>query len=259
MCFFLYVLLCLSPSLSLHLSDISTSLVLNTLALFLSLSYLSIVCPSSMTLSTDLGVNYSTVTSLTANVSDNFDIDLFAECSGIPLMDQFPLGVTTVTCSVSDSASNSASCSLTVTVQDTEPPVLPQPCLSTLLYPTDPASALGTVTWTPPTPTDNVNVASFNCSHTPGDTFSLGLTTVSCNAYDDNDLSAMCTFNIRIQDGESPMYALPPSLSLSPLLLSILLFIFISLLSSSSFCSPCSIHLSPLCLSLSLSQRQLSS
>ena len=49
---------------------------------------------------------------------------------------------------------------------------------------TDATLATAVVTWTPPTASDNSGAVTLTSSHNPGDTFSLGVTTVTYTAVD---------------------------------------------------------------------------
>lgn len=81
-----------------------------------------VTCPSDTTLSNDPGecgaiVNYppATATDNCSNVTITY-----SDSSG----SFFPVGTTTVTVTATDSSGNSATCSFTITVNDTEPPVI---------------------------------------------------------------------------------------------------------------------------------------
>jgi hypothetical protein len=65
--------------------------------------------------------------SWSATATDDVDASVTANCasaSGLKSGDTFPLGTTTVTCSATDAASNTASGSFAVTVQDDTPPTI---------------------------------------------------------------------------------------------------------------------------------------
>jgi HYR domain/Secretion system C-terminal sorting domain len=118
----------------------------------------------------------------------------------------FSLGVTTVTYTARDAANNTATCTFTVTVQqqggnpcnpDVTPPVL-TPCPSNILsiVLTHPAAPQ----WTPPTATDNcAGPVTVTSTHTPGQLFQTGVTTVTYTARDANQNSATCTFTVTVQ------------------------------------------------------------
>ncbi len=103
----------------------------------------------------------------------------------------FPLGSTTVSCSATDEAGNTATKSFVVTVRDTTPPVLSLPAdidatSSTPVVETFAATATDLVDG-PVTPT---------CSPASGATFKLGTTTVKCTAVDADNNKATGTFRV---------------------------------------------------------------
>jgi hypothetical protein len=122
----------------------------------------------------------------------------------------FPQGVTTVTCTVTDIAGNSAIQSFTVTVRlpDTEPPVLmlPNPITAEA---TGPSGAVVSFVFHP---TDNVGIESFGCSNPSPSTFGLGVTSVSCTATDAAGNTATGSFTITVRDTQAPILALPASM-----------------------------------------------
>ncbi len=103
----------------------------------------------------------------------------------------FPLGSTTVSCSSTDEAGNTATKSFVVAVRDTTPPVLSLPAeidatSSTPVVETFAATATDLVDG-PVTPT---------CSPASGATFKLGTTTVKCTAVDADNNKATGTFRV---------------------------------------------------------------
>lgn len=114
----------------------------------------------------------------------------------------FPLGVTTVNCSASDTSGNTANGSFNVTVQDTTAPVLTLPAnISTEA--TGPAGAMVTFS---ASASDLVNgPLSVTCSPASGSTFAVGTTAVNCSALDTSGNSANGSFNVTVQDTAVPM------------------------------------------------------
>jgi gliding motility-associated-like protein len=66
------------------------------------------------------------------------------------------------------------------------------------------------INWVVPTATDNCSVASFTSTHNSGDAFPGGTTVVSYVATDPAGLSAICTFNVTVNDN------IPPAISNCP-------------------------------------------
>ncbi len=134
--------------------------------------------------------------------TDAVDGDVSVDCS--PASGSiFALGTTTVNCSASDTAGNSASASFTVTVQDTTPPVIIGIPGDITAEATGPDGAA--VTYTNPTATDLVDGSvPVSCSPAYGSTFPLGTTTVTCTATDANSNTASSSFNVTVKDTTPP-------------------------------------------------------
>lgn len=67
------------------------------------------------------------------------------------------------------------------------------------------------VSWTVPTATDNCGLASFTSSHSPGEQFPAGVTTITYTATDNFGNTATCSFNIVITDNEKPKFTSCPA------------------------------------------------
>ncbi len=118
--------------------------------------------------------------------------------------DIFPLGTTTVTYTATDAAGNSATCEFDVVVIDNTAPII-SGC-NTADIPAVADGACGaTVTWTPPTATDNCSVPTLVSSHDPGDTFPVGTTTVTYTAADNAGNISTCVFNVVVTDDSAPV------------------------------------------------------
>jgi hypothetical protein len=120
----------------------------------------------------------------------------------------FPLGTTTVTCTVADAAGNSASATFTVTVNDTEPPTLATS--PDLTRKNDPDRAGAVVTYSPPVAKDNAPGVTASCAPPSGNFFPLGATTVTCTAKDAAGNMTKKTFKVTVADAQ------PPTLTVSP-------------------------------------------
>lgn len=124
--------------------------------------------------------------------------------------DTFPLGVTTVHCSATDTHGNPVSGSFTVTVQDTTAPDLTLPSNITKEA-TGPSGAAVTF-FTSAIDLVDGSVA-VNCDADSGDTFPLGTTTVSCSATDAHSNTASGSFTVTVQDTTGPSLSLPANIS----------------------------------------------
>jgi subtilisin-like proprotein convertase family protein len=109
----------------------------------------------------------------------------------------FPVGTTTVTCSEDSMAM--ATCSFTVTVNDTQPPSITCPANVTAVG--TPGSTTVTVTFPDPTFSDNCPGATVACVPPSGSMFPVGTSTVTCTATDASGNTASCSFTVQAFDG----------------------------------------------------------
>jgi len=151
-----------------------------------------------VTVPADITVNATgpngAVVTYTASASDLVDGPLAPTCtpsSG----STFALGSTTVSCSVTDKAGNTASASFKVTVVDRTPPKLQLPADITA-----PAtSSKGAVVKFSASATDLVDGSvTVTCTPASGSTFPFGTTTVSCSAKDKAGNSASGSFKVTV-------------------------------------------------------------
>lgn len=122
----------------------------------------------------------------------------------------YPVGTTTVTCSpIQDSK---ASCSFTITVQDTQPPSIT--CPANITTPTDPDQCGAVVTYPSPTITDTCP-GSFTATCTPasGSFFPKGATTVTCTV--DGFSGSTCTFSVTVNDTQPPAITCPANINVA--------------------------------------------
>ncbi len=169
----------------------------------------AITCPANVTVSTDPNLCSAVVNYPAPTVSDN--------CPGVgtpsctpPAGSAFPKGTTTVNCTVVDASGNTANCSFTVTVNDTQKPTITCPANITA---TIPSGSCVVVNYPPPTVTDNCPGVTVNCVPPSGSCFSLGVTTVTCTAIDASGNTKSCsftvtTFDVCIQDDGNPAIVL---------------------------------------------------
>ncbi|MBW3664359.1 MAG: HYR domain-containing protein [Actinobacteria bacterium] len=122
----------------------------------------------------------------------------------------FSLGTTTVTCSATDAAGNSASVSFQVTVHDTTAPEFDAP--SDVV--TEAASAGGaTVAYPGSSATDLVDgTVAVVCDPGSGATYPLGTTTVTCSAADAAGNLATRSFTVTVQDTTPPQVLVPANI-----------------------------------------------
>lgn len=126
----------------------------------------------------------------------------------------FPIAVTEVTCSATDSHDNTGHGTLHVTVTDSTPPVL--------TVTKQQAEATGhdgaVVTYDAPTASDIVDGSlPVDCGgHHPGDTFAVGVTTVHCTATDGHGNTGSADFTVTVTDTTAPLVTVPENKTAEP-------------------------------------------
>jgi hypothetical protein len=161
----------------------------------------NITCPANITQGTDPNVCQAVVTYPAPVVSDN--------CPGVGAPSCIPAsgttfqkGTTTVTCTVKDSSNNMSMCSFTVTVNDTQPPIITCPAnIFVAAAASCPIATSTVVTYPPPVATDNCPGVTTSCSPASGATFPVGTTTVTCTATDTSGNTAQCSFTVTVFSG----------------------------------------------------------
>jgi hypothetical protein len=124
----------------------------------------------------------------------------------------FALGTTTVNCSATDAASNTASGSFLVHVVDTTAPAIVGTPGSITAEATGSSGAA--VGYSSPTATDLVDgVVPVACAPVSGSVFALGVTPVTCTATDAHSNTATTGFNVTIADTTDPILALPADIT----------------------------------------------
>jgi hypothetical protein len=163
----------------------------------------------------DIAVNATSPSGATIDYNRIFTVDEEATPPPITcdpaLNSTFPIGTTTVTCSVTDSddVTSTVTAAFHVTVRDTDLGLSGVPADIKV----DAASPSGTVvTYAAPTVVDeDANAAPVNCSPASGSTFPIGTSTVSCSVTDADDTpsSATATFKVIVGDGDLALAGVP--------------------------------------------------
>jgi hypothetical protein len=126
--------------------------------------------------------------------------------SSIPSGTFFPIGVTPVTVIASDISGNADTCTFTVTVQDTQPPVLA--CPGDLAFPTDQGEC-GALLIYSLDPSDNCPGTTVSTNIPSGTFLPVGSTLVRAIAVDASGNADTCTFNVEVKDMEPPTISCP--------------------------------------------------
>ena len=119
--------------------------------------------------------------------------------------DAFPVGTTTVTYTATDVNGRSATASFDVTVSDNQSPSITG-TPADITQTADPETCTTNVTWTPPTTADNCST-TLTSSHNPGDSFSVGSTTVTYTSTDAASNVTTSSFTVTVTDDEAPLIA----------------------------------------------------
>jgi hypothetical protein len=117
----------------------------------------------------------------------------------------FPVGMTTVLCSAHDAAGNVSTMSFTVTVNDTQKPVIS--IHDPVSVSTDPDLNGAAVHFVAPAASDNVPGVSVSCAPASGSFFVVGSTMVTCTALDAAGNSASSSFIVTVSDTQKPTIA----------------------------------------------------
>ncbi|NMO18764.1 HYR domain-containing protein [Pyxidicoccus fallax] len=108
----------------------------------------------------------------------------------------FPPGTTAVVLSAADEEGNTGSCTFSVTVRDTTPPVLTCPADVRVTN----ASPQGVaVEYPPATASDTASTPELGYSHATGGVFPVGTTQVTATARDGSGNSATCSFQVHVE------------------------------------------------------------
>src|SRR5262249_4334769 len=110
---------------------------------------------------------------------------------------EFTKGVTTVSCTATDTAGNASNCSFTVTVNDCEVPKIT--CPANIVQCKDPAQTTMAVNYTV-NATDNCGSAAVVLAPVSGSQFAKGVTPVSCTATDAAGNHSNCSFTVTVND-----------------------------------------------------------
>ncbi|HYV86561.1 MAG TPA: HYR domain-containing protein [Patescibacteria group bacterium] len=158
----------------------------------------SIGCPADIVVPTDAGLCSAVVGYPAPTAFDNCGVTVGTD---IPSGSIFPKGTTTVHALATDPSGRTATCSFKVTVNDTEPPAIS--CPASLVTSTDPGVCSAVVAYPAPTASDNCGV-TVGTDIASGSVFPQGTTPVHATATDPDGHTAVCSFNVTVNDTEPP-------------------------------------------------------
>ncbi len=171
----------------------------------------SINCPSNQVLTADAGQCGKSNVTFLVTASDN--------CTTVTVVSTaasgstFPIGVTTVTNVATDGSGNSNVCTFTVTVNDTQLPLITCPVNLVLTADVDQCGK-SNVTFLV-TASDNCPGVLVVSTPAVGSTFPIGVTTVTNVATDASGNSNVCTFTVTVNDTQAPNVTCPTDLVLA--------------------------------------------
>ncbi|MBI2927593.1 MAG: HYR domain-containing protein, partial [Verrucomicrobia bacterium] len=173
-----------------------------------------ITCPSSLILSTDPGACTAVVIYAAPTGTDNCPGETTIQTAGLPSGSTFPVGTTVNTFLVTDAAGNTASCSFTVTVNDTEPPLIT--CPADISQPNTPGACDAVINYTAPVGTDNCpGATTVQIAGLPsGATFPVGSTLNTFVVTDTAGNIANCSFTVTVNDTQPPVLSVPADVTI---------------------------------------------
>jgi len=168
-------------------------------------------CPANINQSNDQNVCGATIT-FSVGSSDNCPTEVLAQTGGIASGNLFPIGTTNNTFTVTDVSGNTATCSFSVIIKDTQLPTVT--CPANVDQNND-SGVCGAAITHSATSADNCpnEVLSTDPAHVSGSTFSVGNTVVTYTVTDANNNTASCSFSITIRDTEDPTITCPNPIS----------------------------------------------
>lgn len=174
-----------------------------------------ITCPPDIVAPNDPGECGAIVTYTPPVGTDNCPDPTTTLTAGLGSGASFPVGTTTVTYLVTDLSGNTATCSFTVTVTDTEAPAID--CPENIEVNSDPGLCEATVNFDIPTFTDNCpgTIISQTDGPASGSMFPIGNTEIEFTAEDDSGMQTVCTFDVVVADNELPLIDCPADISLT--------------------------------------------
>ncbi|MBL7826287.1 MAG: HYR domain-containing protein, partial [Saprospiraceae bacterium] len=171
----------------------------------------SITCPGNISVPNTTNA-CSAIVTYTVSGGDNCSAPSLTLISGLPGGSvPFPVGVTVNTWRATDASNNSATCSFTVTVNDTQLPNItcpanivtsnaPNLCSAVVTY-----SILGSDNCTAPTLTLIGGLSS-------GSSFPVGVTTNTWRATDQANNTRTCSFTVTVNDTQKPVITCPANI-----------------------------------------------
>lgn len=169
-------------------------------------------CPTDIAVDAAAGSCTAAISWSNPTVTDNCSISTLngTHASG----DDFSVGNTTVEFVATDPSGNTDTCRFIVTVRDTTPPTFAG-CPPANIVVNNIAGCRAEVNFEAPIPTDDCSTVMVTSTHMPGDTFDVGVTTVTYTAVDTSGNQSQCVFDVVVTDQTPPMMNCGDSLVIS--------------------------------------------
>ncbi len=170
-------------------------------------------CPTDITQDADIGLCTSIVAYSTPVGTDNCSGSTTTLIAGLPSASPFSLGSTVVTYEVIDDVGLSSTCSFTITVVDTEVPMID--CPSAITQNNDLGMCGAIVAYSPPIFSDNCTgeILTQTAGLATSAFFPIGTTTNTFEVIDAAGNLNSCTFDVTIIDNELPTITCADSVS----------------------------------------------
>jgi hypothetical protein len=170
----------------------------------------TITCPGNITASNTPGLCSAVVNYSVPSAADNCPGVTVARTAGPASGSAFPVGTTTVTHRATDAAGNFMDCSFTITVIDTENPVIGCPAPITATTATGVCTAVVNYTISATDNCPGVTVTR-TAGLASGSAFPIGTTTVTHRATDGAGNFSECSFTVIVLDGQLPVISQQPA------------------------------------------------
>ncbi|XP_071817411.1 uncharacterized protein [Apostichopus japonicus] len=164
-------------------------------------------CPNDIDTDARLQEGTTARVDFVTSCSDNIDIGIQAACNATS-QSEFPVGVTTVTCSCEDLSQNADECSFTVTVKDVTHPnaSCPNDIDTDARLQEGTTARVDFVT----SCSDNIDTGiQAACNATSESEFPVGVTTVTCSCEDLSQNTDECSFTVTVKDVTHPTASCP--------------------------------------------------
>ncbi|MFN8236934.1 MAG: HYR domain-containing protein [Chitinophagales bacterium] len=173
----------------------------------------TITCNTDVNVSNDAGL-CSAVVNYSNSSTDNCSGQVITQTGGLPSGSAFPKGTTTNSFKVTDASGNTATCSFTVTVNDTENPTIT--CNANVNVSNDAGLCSAVVNYSNSS-TDNCagQVITQTAGLPSGSAFPKGTTTNSFTVTDASGNTATCSFTVTVNDTEDPTITCPAPVSVN--------------------------------------------